>query len=177
MWAHFWGGGMSCRPPVNADLRLGHADRLDSAVTSHLWPGVPARAGRPPGQSGGYRHETENRDYRRRDRRAYRCGWPGPPGPGRWGPFASARAGGGGVGLWPNALTALASIGLAGKVAQLAVELAGQGIKRPDGAWLLCIPGEVMAQRWGAGFVLVHRAELQKLLASELGPSFIHLGA
>lgn len=84
---------------------------------------------------------------------------------------------GAGVGLWPNALTALAPIGLAGKVAQLAVKLAGQGIKRPDGAWLLCIPGEVMAQRWGAGFVLVHRAELQQMLASELGPSFIHLGA
>ena len=84
---------------------------------------------------------------------------------------------GAGVGLWPNALTALAAIGLAGKVAQLAVKLAGQGIKRPDGGWLLCIPGEVMAQRWGAGFVLVHRAELQQLLAAELGPSVIHLGA
>src|SRR6516164_7670611 len=84
---------------------------------------------------------------------------------------------GAGVGLWPNALTALAPIGLAGKVAQLAVKLTGQGIKRPDGAWLLCIPGEVMAQRWGAGFVLVHRAELQQLLARELGPSSIHLGA
>jgi 2-polyprenyl-6-methoxyphenol hydroxylase-like FAD-dependent oxidoreductase len=34
-----------------------------------------------------------------------------------------------------------------------------------------------MAQRWGAGFALVHRAELQQLLAAELGPSVIHLGA
>jgi len=84
---------------------------------------------------------------------------------------------GAGVGLWPNALTALAPIGLAGKVAQLAVRLDGQGIKRPDGGWLLRIPGEVMAQRWGAGVVLVHRAELQQLLAAELGPSVIHLGA
>ena len=84
---------------------------------------------------------------------------------------------GAGVGLWPNAMTALAPIGLAGKVTQLAVKLDGQGIKRPDGGWLLCIPGEVMTQRWGAGFVLVHRAELQQLLAAELGPSVIHLGA
>jgi hypothetical protein len=37
---------------VSADLRLGHAHRLDSAVTSRLWPGVSARSGRPPGQSG-----------------------------------------------------------------------------------------------------------------------------
>ena len=58
---------------------------------------------------------------------------------------------GAGVGLWPNAMTALAPIGLAGKVTQLAVKLDGQGIKRPDGGWLLCIPGEVMTQRWGAG--------------------------
>jgi 2-polyprenyl-6-methoxyphenol hydroxylase-like FAD-dependent oxidoreductase len=84
---------------------------------------------------------------------------------------------GAGVGLWPNAVTALAPIGLAGKVAQLAVQLAGQGIKRPDGGWLVYIPGEVMAQRWGAGPVQVHRAELQQLLAGELGPSVIHLGA
>jgi len=84
---------------------------------------------------------------------------------------------GAGVGLGPNALTALAPIGLADKVAQLTVKLDGQGIKRPDGAWLLRIPGEVMAQRWGAGPVLVHRAELQQLLAAELGPSVIHLGA
>jgi 2-polyprenyl-6-methoxyphenol hydroxylase-like FAD-dependent oxidoreductase len=84
---------------------------------------------------------------------------------------------GAGVGLWPNALRALAPIGLAGKVAQLAVKLAGQGIKRPDGAWLLRIPEDVMTQRWGAGFALVHRAELQQLLAGELGPSLIHLGA
>ena len=84
---------------------------------------------------------------------------------------------GAGVGLGPNALTALAPIGLADKVAQLTVKLDGQGFKRPDGAWLLRIPGEVMAQRWGAGPVLVHRAELQQLLAAELGPSVIHLGA
>ncbi len=76
---------------------------------------------------------------------------------------------GAGVGLWPNAMRALEPIGLAGKVAQLAVTVAGQGLKRPDGTWLTCIPGELMAQRWGAGFVLVHRAELQQLLVAEHG--------
>ena len=84
---------------------------------------------------------------------------------------------GAGVGLWPNAMTALEPVGLAGKVAQLAVTVARQGLKRPDGTWLTCIPGDLMAQRWGAGFVLVHRAELQQLLAAELDPGVIHLGA
>jgi 2-polyprenyl-6-methoxyphenol hydroxylase-like FAD-dependent oxidoreductase len=84
---------------------------------------------------------------------------------------------GAGVGLWSNALAALESIGLSGTVAKLAVPVARQGIKRSDGAWLMCIPAEVMAERWGAGLVLVHRAELQQLLAAELDPATIHLGA
>ena len=56
---------------------------------------------------------------------------------------------GAGVGLWPNAMRALEPIGLAGKVAQLAVTVARQGLRRPDGTWLMCIPGELMAQAVG----------------------------
>ena len=43
-----------------------------------------------------------------------------------------------GVGLWPNALTALAPIGLAGKVTQLAVKLAGQALPRRSPAQRTC---------------------------------------
>ena len=84
---------------------------------------------------------------------------------------------GAGVGLWPNAMAALEPIGLSGKVAQLAAPVSRQGLMRPDGTWLLCIPGDLMAKRWGSGFVAVHRAELQQLLAAELDPAAIHLGA
>ena len=84
---------------------------------------------------------------------------------------------GAGVGLWPNAMAALEPIGLSGKVAQLAAPVSRQGLMRPDGTWLLCIPGDLMARRWGSGFVAVHRAELQQLLAAELDPAVIHLGA
>ena len=84
---------------------------------------------------------------------------------------------GAGVGLWPNAMTALEPIGLAGKVARLAVNVGRQGLRRSDGTWLMSFPGDLMTQRWGAGFVLVHRAELQQLLAAELDPSAVHLGA
>ncbi len=84
---------------------------------------------------------------------------------------------GAGVGLWPNAMAALEPIGLSGKVAQLAAPVSRQGLMRPDGTWLLCIPGDLMARRWGSGFAAVHRAELQQLLAAELDPAVIHLGA
>ncbi len=84
---------------------------------------------------------------------------------------------GAGVGLWPNAMAAFEPIGLSAKVAQLAVTVARQGIRRPDGSWLMYITEGLMAKRWGTGFVLVHRAELQQLLAAELDPTVIHLGA
>jgi 2-polyprenyl-6-methoxyphenol hydroxylase-like FAD-dependent oxidoreductase len=84
---------------------------------------------------------------------------------------------GAGVGLWPNAMTALEPLGLSGKVARLAVTVTRQGLRRSDGTWLMSFPEHLMVQRWGAGFVLVHRAELQQLLAAELDPSAIHLGA
>jgi 2-polyprenyl-6-methoxyphenol hydroxylase-like FAD-dependent oxidoreductase len=84
---------------------------------------------------------------------------------------------GAGVGLWPNAMVALEPIGLAGKVAQLGLKVAGQGVNRSDGTRLMWLPSEVMEKRWGTGLVLVHRAELQQLLAAEIDPATIHLGA
>ena len=84
---------------------------------------------------------------------------------------------GAGVGLWPNAMAAFEPVGLSGKVAQLTVTVGRQGIRRPDGTWLMYLPAGLMAKRWGAGFVIVHRAELQQLLAAELDPAVIHLGA
>lgn len=84
---------------------------------------------------------------------------------------------GAGVGLWPSALRALEPVGLAGQVGQLAVRVARQGIKRPDGTWLMSFPGDVMQNRWGACFAAVHRADLQRLLAAQLDPATVHLGA
>jgi len=84
---------------------------------------------------------------------------------------------GAGVGLWPNAMAALEPIGLSGKVAQLAVKVAGQGLNRCDGTRLMWLPWQMMEKRWGTGIMLVHRAELQQLLAAELDPATIHLSA
>jgi 2-polyprenyl-6-methoxyphenol hydroxylase-like FAD-dependent oxidoreductase len=84
---------------------------------------------------------------------------------------------GAGVGLWPNAMAALEPIGLSDQVAQLAVKVAGQGLNRCDGTRLMWLPWQVMEKRWGTGIMLVHRAELQQLLAAEVDPAALHLGA
>jgi 2-polyprenyl-6-methoxyphenol hydroxylase-like FAD-dependent oxidoreductase len=84
---------------------------------------------------------------------------------------------GAGVGLWGNALRALETVGLAGQVTQLAERVSRQGVKRPDGTWLTYFPTEAMERRWGVGFAAVHRAELQLLLAAQLDPAAVHLGA
>jgi 2-polyprenyl-6-methoxyphenol hydroxylase-like FAD-dependent oxidoreductase len=84
---------------------------------------------------------------------------------------------GAGVGLWANALWALETIGLAGAVGRLGERVDRQGVKCPDGSWLICYPQELLEKRWGAGFAAIHRAELQHLLAAQLDPAAIHLGA
>ena len=84
---------------------------------------------------------------------------------------------GAGLGLWANALWALEPIGLAGEVVRLGERVARQGVKRPGGTWLMCYPEEALEKRWGAGFAAVQRADLQRLLASQLDPAAIHLGA
>ncbi len=84
---------------------------------------------------------------------------------------------GAGVGLWANALRALEPVGLAGKVTRLTERVAAQGVKQPDGKWLMYLPTEVLEKRWGAGLAVVHRAELQHLLVTQVDPATIHLGA
>jgi 2-polyprenyl-6-methoxyphenol hydroxylase-like FAD-dependent oxidoreductase len=49
---------------------------------------------------------------------------------------------GAGVGLWVNTLWAVEPIGLADAVLQLGERVARQGVKRPDGTWLMCYPEE-----------------------------------
>jgi 2-polyprenyl-6-methoxyphenol hydroxylase-like FAD-dependent oxidoreductase len=84
---------------------------------------------------------------------------------------------GAGVGLWANALWALDQIGLAHEVVRLGERVPRQGVKSPDGSWLMCFPQETLERRWGAGFTAVRRADLQRLLADQLDPAAIHLGA
>jgi 2-polyprenyl-6-methoxyphenol hydroxylase-like FAD-dependent oxidoreductase len=84
---------------------------------------------------------------------------------------------GAGVTLWANAFRALESIGLAEEVLRLAGGFTGGGVKRRDGAWLMHQRKDIMMDRWGSGLASMHRAELQQLLAAEIDPAAIHLGA
>jgi 2-polyprenyl-6-methoxyphenol hydroxylase-like FAD-dependent oxidoreductase len=57
---------------------------------------------------------------------------------------------GAGVGPWANTLWALEPIGLADAVLQLGERVARQGVKRPDGTWLMCYPEEPCRSAGGA---------------------------
>jgi 2-polyprenyl-6-methoxyphenol hydroxylase-like FAD-dependent oxidoreductase len=56
---------------------------------------------------------------------------------------------GAGVGRWANTLWVLEPIGLADAVLQLGARVARQGVKHPDGTWLMCYPEEALQKRWG----------------------------
>jgi glycine/D-amino acid oxidase-like deaminating enzyme len=87
---------------------------------------------------------------------------------------------GAGVGLWANTLWALEPIGLADAVLQLGERVARQGVKRPDGTWLMCYPEEALQKRWGAGFAAVNRADATGVGSAaqrgdrDLGPGQLH---
>ena len=81
------------------------------------------------------------------------------------------------MGLWANAFRALESIGLAEEVLRIAGGYTGGGLKRPDGRWLVYQRKEVLLDRWGSAMATTHRAELQQLLAAQIDPAAIHLGA
>jgi 2-polyprenyl-6-methoxyphenol hydroxylase-like FAD-dependent oxidoreductase len=82
---------------------------------------------------------------------------------------------GAGVTLWANAFRALESIGLSGEVLRLAGGFTGGGVKRRDGTWLMHQRKDIMLGR--SALASMHRGELQHLLAAEIDPSMIHLGA
>jgi 2-polyprenyl-6-methoxyphenol hydroxylase-like FAD-dependent oxidoreductase len=84
---------------------------------------------------------------------------------------------GAGVTLWVNAFRALESIGLAEEVVRLAGGFTGGGVRRPDGRWLARQRKDVLLGRWGSALASMHRAELQQLLAAEIDPAAIRLGA
>jgi 2-polyprenyl-6-methoxyphenol hydroxylase-like FAD-dependent oxidoreductase len=77
---------------------------------------------------------------------------------------------GAGLSLWPNAMRALAALGLAERVRSLgAVETAG-GVRGRRGRWLSRTDNAEIAARHGWPLVVVHRADLVRVLVEALPP-------
>ncbi|MFI2434310.1 FAD-dependent oxidoreductase [Streptomyces sp. NPDC018693] len=83
---------------------------------------------------------------------------------------------GAGISLWPNALRALEVLGLAGAVRAVgAVEAAG-GVRDRRGRWLSRTDNAELARRFGHPLVVLHRADLLRVLAEALPGSSLRSG-
>ncbi|XVQ09488.1 FAD-dependent monooxygenase [Spirillospora sp. CA-255316] len=75
---------------------------------------------------------------------------------------------GAGLSLWPNALKALAALGLADRVREVGAVEAGGGVRDRTGRWLARSDNAVLEARFGAPLVVLHRADLVRILAEAL---------
>jgi 2-polyprenyl-6-methoxyphenol hydroxylase-like FAD-dependent oxidoreductase len=84
---------------------------------------------------------------------------------------------GAGISLWPNALRALDALGLADAVRALgAVEVAG-GLRDRRGRWLSRTDNAELVRRFGHPLVVLHRAELLRVLARALPADALRPGS
>ncbi|MFI0350717.1 FAD-dependent monooxygenase [Actinomadura sp. 9N407] len=75
---------------------------------------------------------------------------------------------GAGLSLWPNALRALAALGLDGRVRELGAVEAGGGVRDRTGRWLARADNAEIERRFGSPLIVLHRADLVRALAGEL---------
>ena len=78
--------------------------------------------------------------------------------------------------LAPNALRALEHLGLGDEVRALPGLRGEVGIRRSDGRWLVRVPGEAAAARYGHPVALIMRPDLVDLLARRLPPGSLRTG-
>ncbi|WP_431918477.1 FAD-dependent monooxygenase [Nonomuraea jabiensis] len=84
---------------------------------------------------------------------------------------------GAGLALWPNATRALAALGLAERVRAIAgVETVG-GVRDRAGRWLSRTDNADVARRHGWPLVMVHRAELVRVLVAALPGDLLRPGS
>jgi 2-polyprenyl-6-methoxyphenol hydroxylase-like FAD-dependent oxidoreductase len=83
---------------------------------------------------------------------------------------------GAGLSLWPHAVHALRSLGVAEAIEAGEIPRGDGGLWRWDGTPLALQSADVLAQRYGAPLVLVHRGEIQRALASALPPGTVKCG-
>ena len=84
---------------------------------------------------------------------------------------------GSGISLWPNALKALASLGIDGAVRRLAIEEGSGGIRSWSGRLLFQLDLQELRRTLGDFTVILHRAELLSTLRELAAATDIRLGA
>ncbi|MFF3442759.1 FAD-dependent monooxygenase [Streptosporangium sp. NPDC002721] len=75
---------------------------------------------------------------------------------------------GAGLSLWPNALRALAALGLSDRVRKLGAVEASGGVRDRAGRWLARTDNAEIERRFGAPLVVLHRADLVRALIEAL---------
>jgi len=83
---------------------------------------------------------------------------------------------GAGLSLWPNAMLALRSLGVADAIEADDIPRGEAGLWRWDGTPLSTAAGGEISERYGAPLVLLHRGEIQDALRDALPASTVVLG-
>ena len=84
---------------------------------------------------------------------------------------------GAGLTLWPNAVHALRRLGLADELRRAQPVRGEGGIRSWSGELLAVTSADELERRYGAPMLVLHRAELQRLLLDALGTDRVRLGA
>ncbi|MFD3579425.1 FAD-dependent monooxygenase [Streptomyces sp. NPDC058644] len=84
---------------------------------------------------------------------------------------------GAGISLWPNALRALEALGLADAVRALGAVEASGGVRDRRGRWLSRTDNGELARRFGHPLVVLHRADLLRVLAEALPADRLRSGS
>ncbi|WP_051796266.1 FAD-dependent monooxygenase [Kibdelosporangium aridum] len=83
---------------------------------------------------------------------------------------------GGGIGITPNGLRALDSLGVGDQVRARAIVQRTGGIRTPSGRWIARTDLDFIKARFGLPVLALHRADLIAALAEGLGDVSVHFG-
>ncbi|MEU6676195.1 FAD-dependent monooxygenase [Streptomyces sp. NPDC046925] len=84
---------------------------------------------------------------------------------------------GAGISLWPNALRALEALGLADAVLELGAVEATGGVRNRRGRWMSRTDNAELTRRFGHPLVVLHRADLLRVLADALPADSLRPGS
>ncbi len=89
----------------------------------------------------------------------------------------SLRDVGAGISMWANAIQALERLGLGNALRAASIPYAIDGLRTSDGAVLTSVSMTTLKRTIGVPIVVLHRAELLRMLLDAFGSKHVHLGA